>query len=403
MTVAACLRSLGLLLGLSATPLLGQGTESAPLSRPAPSADRAAVRDLVERRLAGLWEYGTFAGASLALSFGAGEDVAIAGGYADREKKRLLRPSDRMMQGSVGKTYVSAVALALIDEKKLSLDDRVGTHLASPPLPERIPNFDRITIRDLLRHTSGIDRYEFKPSFLSTLNAAPERTFKPAELLAFVAGDPPLSEPGARFHYADTNYILLGLVLEKVGGEALFAAIARRLLLPLGLEDTVAALSPSIPRLAQGYAGEKNEFGKKNLMLENDRMIVNPQFEWAGGGFASTAKDLARWARELYAGRGLSRAARLALVDGVAAPMLGKGARYGLGVILRDTPQGQCLGHSGFFPGYMTEMRYYTDLDLALAVQVNTSIPADLPQPLGAFLGEIAAEVAALQKVESDR
>jgi D-alanyl-D-alanine carboxypeptidase len=120
--------------------------------------------------------------------------------------------------------------------------------------------------------------------------------------------------------------------------------------------------------------------------------VINPQFEWAGGGFASTAADLARWAAALYDGRVLEAEWVAQMLEGVPA-RLGPGVRYGLGAIIQETPLGLTFGHSGFFPGYLTQMAYYPDHRIAVAVQVNTSVPQSLGRPLGAMVNELA-EVA---------
>jgi D-alanyl-D-alanine carboxypeptidase len=149
-----------------------------------------------------------------------------------------------------------------------------------------------------------------------------------------------------------------------------------------------------IPGLVQGYAGPNNPFGGTDGMLVDGRFVINPQFEWAGGGFASTAEDLARWGKLVYEGRGFDAALLPAALDGVEARGLGQGARYGLGVIIRQTPLGVTYGHSGFFPGYLTEMRYYADHGFAIALQVNTSAGRPFPRGAGAALHELAAVVA---------
>jgi D-alanyl-D-alanine carboxypeptidase len=124
-------------------------------------------------------------------------------------------------------------------------------------------------------------------------------------------------------------------------------------------------------------------------MIQSGKFIINPQFEWTGGGYASTAEDLARWVKMIYEGRAYSADLLPQVLDGVAAPMLGKETRYGLGVIIRKTGAGTSYGHSGFFPGYMTDMMYFPEQKIAVAVQVNTSVPRDLGKPLGRVLWEV--------------
>jgi D-alanyl-D-alanine carboxypeptidase len=127
--------------------------------------------------------------------------------------------------------------------------------------------------------------------------------------------------------------------------------------------------------VVQGYAGANNPFGGKDKMIESGKFIVNPQLEWTGGGWASTGEDLARWAKLMYEGKAFDPSMVPVMLDGVPAK-LGPNVKYGLGVIIRPTPNGVITyGHSGFFPGYMTDMMYFPEQKIALAVQVNTSAP----------------------------
>jgi D-alanyl-D-alanine carboxypeptidase len=128
-------------------------------------------------------------------------------------------------------------------------------------------------------------------------------------------------------------------------------------------------------------------------VLVDGEFVINPQFEWTGGGIASTTADLARWAKLLYEGEAFDAAMLPTMLDGVPA-RLGPNTRYGLGVIIRDTPLGPAWGHSGFFPGYLTEMVYFPDHGIAVAVQFNTSDVRSLAMSPGRVLMELA-QVAA--------
>ena len=130
-------------------------------------------------------------------------------------------------------------------------------------------------------------------------------------------------------------------------------------------------------------------------MIENGKFVINPQLEWTGGGYASTSHDLARWAKMMYEGKAYDASLLPQILDGVSAPMLGREAKYGLGVIIRNTQIGTSYGHSGFFPGYLTDMMYFPDKRFAVAIQVNTSVGKDLGKPLGRELVELASVVAA--------
>ncbi len=111
-------------------------------------------------------------------------------------------------------------------------------------------------------------------------------------------------------------------------------------------------------------------------------MVINPQFEWGGGGFASTAADLARWTRDVQEGRAFGPNLMDQYRTGIRAP-LGPGGSYGLGVIMLELEAGKAWGHSGFWPGYRTEAYYFPDHGFALALQINSSArEAYPPTPL---------------------
>jgi D-alanyl-D-alanine carboxypeptidase len=336
-----------------------------------------------------------FPGATFGLATRAGVRIALATGVSDRDANTPMRANDRMLAGSVGKTFFAALALRLVADGKLALDEHVEKYLGSREWFARLPNAHDITVRQLMNHTSGLVRYELDERFLADLSAAPDKAWKPEEELAYLFDTQPPFAAGKGWDYSDTNYIVLGLVIESLIGEPAYAAIRERYLEPLELRDTLPSTSREIPGLVQGYAGAGNPFGGKDAMLEAGRFAINPQFEWAGGGFASTSADLARWALALWGGDVIDAKLMDDVLAGVDAPMLGAGAKYGLCVILRDTPLGPSQGHAGYFPGYVSEMRYYPERGFAVAMQVNSSARGALSQPLGAMLQELARIAAA--------
>ncbi|HEX7176183.1 MAG TPA: serine hydrolase domain-containing protein [Pyrinomonadaceae bacterium] len=356
------------------------------------SADAAArLRRRLQEKLDALHAAGRFPGATAGFAFADGTSLGLSVGTSDTQKKTPMRPNDLMLQGSVGKTYAAAVALQLVAEKKIGLDDKVEKYLGRESWFARLPNARDITVRMLMNHTSGLVRYEFKEQFTKDLTANPDKVWKPEELVAYVLDTAPPFAAGRGWDYSDTNYIVLGMIVERVTGRRYYDEVRRRLLGPLKLRRTVPSDARRIPGLAQGYAGADNPFGGTDAMIDSaGRFAINPQFEWTGGGIASTTEDLARWARALYEGRAFDRALMPQVLDGVAAK-LGPGTKYGLGVIIRETELGVVYGHSGFFPGYLTEMAYFPDLKAAVAVQVNTSAPRSTGKPLFRFLTDFAA------------
>lgn len=334
-------------------------------------------------------------GMTVGVAWPDGSSSAFVAGVADTVTGRPLRPGDRMLQGSVGKTYFGAVALQLVAEEKLGLDDRLSSYLGHEPWYADLPNGEAVTIRQLMSHTSGIVRYELNPAFLADLKAEPYRSFSPEERLAYLAGSEPPFEAGEGWEYSDTNYILLAMVIEAVTGRSAYDEIRRRLLVPLALNETVASDRPEVPGLVNGYAGPANPFGAYDAtMPEGARLAFNPQFEWGGGGFAGSTRDLALWIQHVHEGRAFPPSLLDAARNGTPAP-LGPEASYGLGVIMMELGAGTAWGHSGFMPGYRTEAYYFPDHGVAIALQINTTDPGALPRSPLRILDEIARQLFA--------
>ena len=356
-----------------------------------------ALREKLQAKLVELHRDGKFPGASLGVALAGGESFGLAAGFSDREAKTPMRPSDLMLQGSVGKTYAAALALQLVKEGKIRLDEKIEKYLGKEKWFARLPNSKEITVRMLMNHTSGLVRYEFKEQFTKDLTANVDKVWKPEELVSYLFDTKAPFEAGKGWDYSDTNYIVLGMIIERVTGKRYYDLVRKRLLEPLRLRQTVPSDSRVIRGLVQGYAGEANPFGGTDAMIKDGKFAINPQFEWTGGGMASTTEDLALWAKAMYEGRAFDAQLLPQMLEGVSAPMLGKETRYGLGVIIRQTPLGAAYGHSGFFPGYITEMVYFPDHKIALALQVNSSVPRAVGKSPIRFLVE-AAEIVVNSK-----
>lgn len=368
---------------------------------PAVAADSPALRAKLQTVIDEWRKAGKFPGATVGVALADGGSFGLATGVSDAAAKTSMKPTDLMLSGSVGKTYAAAVAIQLVREGKFALDDHIEKYLGSEPWFARLPNAKDITIRQLMSHTSGLVRYEFKDQFTKDLTASPDKVWKPRELIAYILDTQAPFKAGEGWDYSDTNYIVLGMIMEKVTGRKFYDLARKRVLEPLKLYDTRPSDSRKIKGLIQGYAGADNPFGGKDAVIENGKFIVNPQFEWTGGGYASTTRDLARWAKMMYEGKGFPPEMLPEMLNGVAAPMLGRETKYGLGVIIRPTRAGLCYGHSGFFPGYMTDMMYFPEYKIAVAVQVNTSVPQNLGKPLGRVLVEMIEAIAGPKVVGS--
>jgi D-alanyl-D-alanine carboxypeptidase len=396
---SAILRSLLAATLLAASPaasLVAQTVAAPP--RPSSSASTRPVDAALVARLQGkldsIHAAATFPGATAAVALPDGRVIELATGRSDTTRRVAMRTADRMLSGSVGKTYVAAVALQLVGEGRLRLDDPIARHLGAEPWFARLPNARDVTVRMLMNHTSGLVRYELNERFLADLSANPDRVWTAAERLSYLLDSRAPFAAGQGWDYSDSNYIVLGDIIERVTGRPLYEEVERRVLRPLALANTVPSDSRRINGLAQGYAGPANPFGGTDAMIAPDgRFAINPQFEWAGGGFASTAGDLARWGKALYEGRAFPRALLDTALVAVPAPMLGREAKYGLGVIVRPTPLGITWGHSGYMPGYLTELRYWPEHGIAVALQVNTTAQGAMTRGPGAIVHDLAGIV----------
>ncbi len=369
---------------LAASFLAACRTNSGTPSRvAAPAPIATPVVATLQHSLDSLRAVGRFPGVTLGVAFADGRSIALASGESDTARHIAMRPTDRMLQGSVGKTYVAAVAMQLVAEGKLDLDAKIERYLGREPWFGRLPNAQDITVRELMRHTSGLVRYEFQPAATAALRASPFKTWTPEDRLGFIFDTRPPFAAGQGWEYSDTNYIVLGMILERLLGETYYAALEKRVLGPLGLSNTIPSDRPELPGVVNGYAGPNNDLGGYDASMRDGRLLVNPQFEWTGGGIASTADDLARWGKLLYEGRAFDPKLLPTMLDAVPA-RLGPNTSYGLGVIVRQTPGGPLWGHSGFFPGYATEMIYNPATRVAAAIQVNITQP--YPRGLVPFL-----------------
>jgi D-alanyl-D-alanine carboxypeptidase len=265
-----------------------------------------------------------------------GRTVRLAAGYANLAKKTPMGVGDRFRIGSVTKTFIATVVLQLVGEGKLSLDDSVERWL-----PGQIPNGDHVTIRDLLSHRSGLFDYLDDERVLKPyLNGKFGYVWSPRALIGVSTAHPRLFEPGAKFSYSNTNYILLGMIIEAAAHKPIKQQLNQRIFEPLGLRSTLLATSQHLPDPhANGYLVS----GKDQLQ---DVTLVSPSYAWTAGGIVSTADDIARFYRALLDGRLLPPA----LLKEMKTTREG----YGLGLFKAPSPCGTILGHDGAIAAYLT-------------------------------------------------
>jgi D-alanyl-D-alanine carboxypeptidase len=190
------------------------------------------LQEILQAKLAELQAASGSPGVTAGIVLADGASFGLAAGMADTVEAIPMTADGRLMQGSVGKTYVSAVAMQLVGEGRLDLDAKVSAYLGDEPWFERLPNSADITVRQLMNHTSGIIRYEFDDRFIADLLAQPDKVWEPVEQLAYLFDMEAPFAAGEGWDYSDTNYIVLGLIIERLAGADYYDELRRRILVP---------------------------------------------------------------------------------------------------------------------------------------------------------------------------
>lgn len=347
-----------------------------------PSELRAdLVQDILDRFRAA---HG-FPGASVAWVDGEGRVRTRTTGFADPGGGVAMTPEHRMLAASIGKSFVAAAVLSLEAEGRLALDDPLSRWLGDRAWFPRLPNHEGLTLRHLLTHSGGLPDHVHLPAFAELLRGAGDAAggavdrmpaTHPEELVALVLDLEPLFPPGRGFSYSDTGYLLAGLVVEDVAGERWTDLVARRFLRPLGLSEIIPSDRPRLPLLATGITSAENDFGLPSRTVDpTGRLVWNPAIEGAGGGFATTPRDLARWGRAIWSGRAMASPYLDEMLAGVPIGSDTANARYGLGVRIDTGGEfGEVRGHGGWIPGYVSSLRYHPSRDVSIAIQLNTDV-----------------------------
>ncbi|TDB86349.1 class A beta-lactamase-related serine hydrolase [Actinomadura sp. 7K534] len=267
-----------------------------------------------------------------------------AAGVSDVRSGRPADPAGYFRIGSVTKTFAATVLLQLVDEGRLRLDDPVAKHL-----PGVVPDGERITVGQVLQHTSLLRDYMSDPGWSTNRWRGTERfrSYKPDRLLAQAFRTPAENPPDVTWKYSNTNYVVVGRLIEELTGRPYGKEVERRVLHPLRLTQTsVPGNRPGLPRPhAHGYA-----------LLPDGRTVdatrMNPSLDWAAGEMISTTRDLSRFLDGLLGGRLLSPAMLQAMRT---THPTSAGFAYGLGLQEYPLPCGNSMtGHSGQLIGYTT-------------------------------------------------
>lgn len=292
-----------------------------------------------------------------------------AAGVASIEENTALKPTDRFRIYSITKTFTATIVYQLVDEGILTLDDTVARWLDEPGVA-RIPNVEHATIRQVLNHTSGI--YDFADDddspFWDDAFLGPEadwtKVWTLPELLAYAdpANHAPYFAPGEGFHYSNTNYLLLGMIIEKATGREFGGELQSRILTPLGLNDTFFATGGTMPEgVVDGY------------QLLDDQLVnvseINLSWVWAAGNLVSTTADLLRFASATISGELLSPESFKEMFTFV--PSENPNLQFGSGLYLDVTPNGTLIGMDGGSAGFNANMMWLREEEVTVVVLVN--------------------------------
>ena len=278
---------------------------------------------------------------------------------------------------SISKQFTAAAILLLVEEGKVALDAPLSQYLPDTPA-----SWNAITIRHLLTHTSGIRDYTDAHPFFETIR----QDATPQELLAPVKIGPLSFAPGTQWRYSNSNYYLLGLVIEKISGKPFADFVTTRIFLPLDMTQTrYNAPTDIVPNRASGYHWLGNDadkmpavvtgyHGRKNVL--QNAIFISPTRKWAAGAFLSTIGDLAKWDTALHAGKLLKpETVRLMTIPAT----LGDGgeANYGFGNELLTVRGHRMAGHQGGGMAFNTTLLHCLDDHLTVIVLCNqTSAPS---------------------------
>jgi D-alanyl-D-alanine carboxypeptidase len=283
-------------------------------------------------------------GAVVVVSTPGGIREAAAGVARLRPRERM-QATDRFRIASVTKTFIATVSLQLAAEGRLQLGDPVEHWL-----PGLVPNGRSITLRQLLNHTSGLFSFNEDDDFKKALIADPGRSWSRREVLSVAFSHPPLFAPGTNWSYSNTNYVLLGLVIEAVTGSTLELQLQQRILTPLKLEATSFPTATAIEgSFAHGYVGPHPGLPIARGTLLDVSSILSPSFAWGMGNMVSNAPDLTRFFAALLRGRLLPAKQLAEMKTGSSA-----NAVYGLGLRTTYAACGTAVGHEGDIAGYRT-------------------------------------------------
>ena len=315
----------------------------------APSKGEA---ESLKSRAQGLVEAG-YPAVLAAVTDSKGESAGVAVGKGNLETGQAPPMDGEVRIGSNTKTFVAVVVMQMVQEGKVGLDEPIETYLPGLIKGEGIDG-SRITVRQLLQHTSGLPEYTDTTPGSGDIFQVKDHYIPPRDLLDTALGKPAQFEPGAQWKYTNTNYLVLGMLVERVSQRPVGEQIDERIVKKLGLSHTYfpAPGDRSIKGThPQGY--HLSAEGKLEDITEMD-----PVWGWAAGAMVSTPSELNTFFQAVFDGRLLTQSSIDEMKNGAvdASSYLGPGTVYGLGLIGRSLScGGTSWGHGGTIHGYQTD------------------------------------------------
>lgn len=311
-------------------------------------------------------------GVQVALRTPDGHTWAGAAGMADLPNGIALQPCTQMMVGSISKIFTSVLILQLQDEGVLSVDDPLSQWL-DEGLIGAIENAETVTLNHLLNHTSGIRDYLSTEQFINAVNT-PYFLETQEEKLQYVYSRPAYHAPGERYTYSNTNYVLLGLVVEAARRMPLWEAVSAFITEPLGLRNTEMGThsQPIPPGTARPYLATR---GNKYYDILQHAVSDGATGD---GGIAGNAQDISHFIEALFEGALISDAALVQMTEQRVPTGLEEAdfpqwpdEEYGLGLSRWNTPYGTAFGHTGSTSSYNAYLFYFPEPRATLAIAYN--------------------------------
>jgi D-alanyl-D-alanine carboxypeptidase len=309
-----------------------------------------------------------------------------AAGYAKIENGDRMTPTHRHHAASVTKMYTATAVMILAEEGLLDLDAGIREYLPET-VWKPIPNGGAATVRQLLRHTSGIPDFSGDLAYdLDFLND-PLGSYPPERLLSYLHGQSAIFAPGNGYFYSNANYLLLALVLDEVSGGSHADVITERILEPLGLSSTYYRNEPGFPSPPGLVNSYQDIAGDGHLMNVSDMAVHAAEVFFGNAGLIATSADFAAFLEELLDGQLLDQQSLSEMQE------WGERSRYGMGLNFIETPFGPGIGHSGGDSGVLDQVRRFPDRDATLVLLSNGGdggVPARLFNRLWAEVMEVA-------------